>query len=239
MLWQQLARLQHGLGDGHEACSRAARLAAQKLERLALVNAVALHDHALGALDDGTSTKGLFEALVVVIAAKHDLELALQLACLGPGELAEDAELGGLGDERRIVPLEHQDHRTDPLVGDLGDELERVPRVFARGDDSDIRLVLRDRRAGARQIDEPRHHVVTGLGHDSGNGIQTPLVLVRDRDPKPAPTVFSLLCWDHRSSTLPADCRPGPERCQPASAVAGRSPPWEQTGRRREAEAIG
>jgi hypothetical protein len=87
------------LGDADQFRIGAAGVVSEHFEGGMLVDSVALHKDALGALGDRAAGECAFQAVVFGEAAKGDPEGALELFGLAVDDVGEDADLGGLVDE--------------------------------------------------------------------------------------------------------------------------------------------
>src|SRR5829696_3452141 len=106
---EQRVAVEHGHRHVDDAAVRGAGLLAQALERLALVNAVALHQDALRALDHRPALQRrlelvdlLGEPLRLAVAAHRDLDGALHLVRLRGRDVGGDAALGGARHEVHV-----------------------------------------------------------------------------------------------------------------------------------------
>src|SRR4051812_9224322 len=157
-LGQQRVALRHRRGDVDHRAVAAAGVVAQAVERPPLVDAVALHDDALGALDQRAALERGLEALNVLdelallrVAAHGHLDGGLDRLRFPEARVAEDPALGGGADERGVLVLEDGDDRPARELADLLDELERVAVLLVDDDDRQVRVVARDdRRRGLR-----------------------------------------------------------------------------------------
>jgi hypothetical protein len=91
--------VEHGLCDVDELLPAVARVVAQHLEGLPLVDLVALHEDALGALGLRAAAERALQVVVLGEAPEGDVERALQLLRGAVDDVGEDAALGGLVDE--------------------------------------------------------------------------------------------------------------------------------------------
>jgi hypothetical protein len=123
---QQQMTVENGLGDVDKFLPAVARVIAQHGEGLPFVDPVALHENALGALGLRAAPEGALQVVVFREAAQRDVERALQLLGRAVHDVGEDAALSGFVDERRVVALQHRDHRALRLADDALDQLQRV-----------------------------------------------------------------------------------------------------------------
>jgi len=105
-------------------CSR------KHLESARLVDGVAFHQDALGALGERPTPERAFKVVVLGEAAQHDVDRALPVVDVGVGDVGKDAPLGRLLDEGRIGRVEQDDHRAGGFLNDLLDQAERVVGAF-------------------------------------------------------------------------------------------------------------
>ena len=139
--------LEHGAGDVDQLATRAARLVAQHLERALLVDLVALHQDALGALRLRPAAERALQVVVLGEPVQRDVERALQLLRRAVHDVGEHAALRRLVDERSVAALEHRDHGTVRLLDDALDQLEGVGRARAEADERDIGQLVGGERA--------------------------------------------------------------------------------------------
>ena len=154
---------------------------AQHLERLALVDLVALHEDALGALGLGAAPEGALQVVVLRETAERDVERALQLLGRAVDDVGEDAALGGLVDERGVMALEHRDHRAVGLADDPLDQLQRVRRARAEADECDVGVLVRGQRADLGDVRRSGDHDVAQARDELGDQRDPVLSLVRDQ----------------------------------------------------------
>ena len=167
-----------------------ARVATERFEGLQLVDSVALHQHALRALDECAPSKGAFEAVVLAEAQQDDLECAFEGARIGIDDVGEDAALGGFTDERRVRRRENRDHGTLCFPDNLRDQVEGVTVAFADRDERDIRTFPCGCGADARNVDLCCDRLVPDSTDDPREQGQPLGALVRDQDSQElAPTI--------------------------------------------------
>ena len=82
-----------GGGEVDQFAVADAGVLAQQLERAALVDRVALHQDALGALGQRAAPERAFELVVLGKAAQHDVDRALPVLDVGVADMGEDAPL--------------------------------------------------------------------------------------------------------------------------------------------------
>ena len=118
---------------------------AQQLERLALVDAVALHEDALRALDRPAPLERALElrdllgqARRLRVAAQRELDRALDLVEEAQPREGVDAALGGARDEAGLVAADERDDRPARVLAHLVDEVERVLVVVVDDDDRQV-----------------------------------------------------------------------------------------------------
>ena len=89
-----------------------------KLHVSPLVDAVALHEDALGALRERPPAKRAFEVVELGEAAQDDVDRALPVLGVGVGDVGEDAALRRLLHEIRVRRVDQRYHRTGGLLDD-------------------------------------------------------------------------------------------------------------------------
>src|SRR4051812_14750591 len=97
-LTEQGVAVQQGLADGEQLLPRPLRLIAQLLERGAVVEAVALHEDPLRALDHCTARERTLELLRLAEAPQRHVERAAQGVAVERRRVREDARLRRLRD---------------------------------------------------------------------------------------------------------------------------------------------
>src|SRR3954464_5025258 len=112
---QQRVAVAHRVGEVDDAQVGAPRLLAQQLERLALVDAVALHEDALRALDRAAALDRALELLDLLgqprgllVAAHGKLDRALDLVDEARPRERVDPALRGARDEAGLVPADER-----------------------------------------------------------------------------------------------------------------------------------
>src|SRR5436190_22299519 len=120
--------VRHGVREVDDAPVRLARLLAQELERLALVDAVALHDDALGPLDRAAPLERalelrdlLGEAARLAVAPQRQLDRALDLVEEAHPREGVDPALGGARHEAGLVAADERDDRPARVPAPLVD----------------------------------------------------------------------------------------------------------------------
>jgi hypothetical protein len=71
---EQSVAVDDGSGNVGKLAVDGARVLAEHLESARLIDRVAFHQNALGALSDGATTKGTFEVVVLGEAPEHDVD---------------------------------------------------------------------------------------------------------------------------------------------------------------------
>src|ERR1700691_703813 len=100
---QESVPVDYGRGEVHEPAVIDPGLLAQHLECARLVDAVALHEYALGSLDQRTAPERALEVLVLGEASKHYVDRALPILDIRVAYMGEDASLGRLRDELGVA----------------------------------------------------------------------------------------------------------------------------------------
>src|SRR4051794_32648697 len=166
----------------------AAGVVAKPVERLALGHVVALHEDALGPLDErtplerGLEALDLLDQLALLLVAAHG-HLDRRLDRVGPAlaRVGGDAAGGCRADEVRVLLLEDRDHRAAGELGDLLDELERVPVVLVDDDHRHVRVIPRDHLGRLLHADRHLGDLVAEVPHHRSGDAQRALVLVGEQ----------------------------------------------------------
>ena len=119
MIRQQAVTVDHRRREVHQlAVVRRASASRSIVKARALVDAVALHQDALRALDDRPAAERALELVVLGEPAQDDVDRALPVVDVGIGDVREDTPLGRLLDELRIARVDERDDRAGGLADD-------------------------------------------------------------------------------------------------------------------------
>jgi hypothetical protein len=99
---------------------------AEHCERSGLVDAVAFHQDALGALGGGAAAECALEVVVFGEAAKDDVDRALPVVGVGVVDVREDSAFSCFFDELGVPGVEQHDDWAGGFAHDLVDQIERV-----------------------------------------------------------------------------------------------------------------
>ena len=142
-------------GDVDQLAPGASRLVAQHLERLALVDLVALHQNALGPLGARTSPERALQVVVLGEPPQRDVERALQSSGVAVHDVREDTALRRLVDERRVPPSRTAITGQSASQHDALDQLEGVRRAGTQADQGDVGMLSRVRGPTSRTSVDP------------------------------------------------------------------------------------
>ena len=131
---EECAAVDDGVCDVDQFSVAAAGVGAKQFERGRIIDVVAFHQDALGALDQRAACECALQVLELGEAAKHDVERALQLFGVSVGDVGEDPALGRFVDEVAVVGLEDRDHWAGGGADDPVDQVERVLAALAEPD---------------------------------------------------------------------------------------------------------
>jgi hypothetical protein len=155
---------------------------AQHREGGGLVDAVTLHQDALGALGQRPAPERRFEVVVLGEAAKDDVDRALPVLGVGVADVGEDAALRRLPDELGIARVQKHDHRAGRLAHDLVDQLQRVLGALPETDERDVGPLACGDGTDVGDLDLARDHLVPEGHDDRSDEGEAVLALVRDQD---------------------------------------------------------
>src|SRR6185312_11397203 len=175
------------LRDVDDAAALGARMGAQALERGALVDAVALHQDALRALDRRAADERALELVDLRLqpcelgmAAQRDLDRALHRLRHVGARLRGDAAIGGARDEVGVVLQRERDYRAGRVGADLLDQRERMVVVAVQHDHRDVRIVARDLLGNVGDLDRIGADGMAELAQQAGEPVERTLILVGD-----------------------------------------------------------
>ena len=166
----------------HELAVIDTRLLAQHVKRRLLVDPVALHQDALGPLDQRAAPEGSLQIVILGEAAQHDVDRALPVIDVLVVDMREHTPLGRLVDEPRIRLVKQHDHRASRLAHDLVDQRKRVLRALPEPHERDIGPLPDSRRAHVLHFDLTRDHLVSERNDDGRHERQAVLSLVGDQN---------------------------------------------------------
>ena len=145
---EDLAGAEHGVGDSRERFAFVARVSAQELVGGGLTDVVALHEHALGALDDGALpcarlelADALGQRAELLPARVREPQGVRDRVLVQRRSVHDDAALGRLRDELVVRVVERRDDRDAAGSAERVEEIERVPDVLVHADDGDVGLL--------------------------------------------------------------------------------------------------
>src|SRR3954468_11503944 len=213
----------------------AAGVLAHALEGRAVVEVVALHEDPLGALDDGPALERVLEALdllgqlaLLAPASRGDLDGALDRVGRLLTGVGEDAALGGLRHEVRVLAVEQRDHRPGGEGVDLFDEVE-CGLVFAVDvAEREVGIVAGDGLGGLAQADRDLRRRLTELARLPRSDLQRSGVLIGQEDPQRSLSVLvAHPTFPHlvASQPTPADYNAVAGHGPPPAATRHRAPP--------------
>ena len=87
---------------------------------------MALHEDALGTLDQSAAPEGALEVLILREASEHDVDRALPVLDISIADVGKDASLGRFADEPRVPCVEQDNHGAGGFLDDLVDQVESV-----------------------------------------------------------------------------------------------------------------
>jgi hypothetical protein len=182
LLGEQEVPVDDGGGEVDELAIVDSRALAQHLEGGGLVDGVAFHQDALGALGQGAPSERAFELVVFGEAAQRDVDRALPVVDVGIADVREDPALGRLADEVGIARVQENDHGAGGLPHDLVDQIECVVRALSEADQRDVRSLAGGHGTHVLDVDLPCDHLMSERDHERGDEREAILALVGDQD---------------------------------------------------------
>ena len=143
---------------------------------------VALHQDALGALDQRAAAERAFEVVIFGEAAKHDFDRALPVLDVASQMWANTPRLDASLTNPGSGCVQQHDHRAGGLAHDLVDQFKRVLRTFAEPDERDVGPLPRGHGADVLDVDLAGDHLVAERDHDRSDERETVLALVGDQN---------------------------------------------------------
>ena len=147
-----------------------------------LIDGVAFHQNAFGALNQSAASECTFEVVVFGEASQHDVDRALPVLDVGVRDVGKDAALGCLPDELRVSSVDQDDYRAGGCSDDLIDQLERVLRALAEPDERDVGSLSCRHGGHVFDLDLAGDHLVSELDHGRRDEREAVLAFVGDQD---------------------------------------------------------
>jgi hypothetical protein len=155
---------------------------------------VALHDDALGPLDDGAPLHRRFELLdllvqprLLAVAPEGHLDGRLHGGRLVGAHVGGDPELGRAGHHVEVVRAAHlRQHGTRRVLHGLPDQREAVLLVVVQDDDGEVGVLALDEVDRLADGHRERRHLVPERFQDAAELLEGGLVLVGEEHPQAA-----------------------------------------------------
>jgi hypothetical protein len=169
-----------GCGEVDELAVGDARSVSQHRERFVVLDSVALHEDALGTLDQCAPAERAPKLVILRESPQDDVDRALPVVDVFVADVGEDAAFGCLADEAGVASVEQDDDRTGGFANDPVDEIECVGPVGAKPDKRDVGAFSRGDHADVFDLDLAGDDLVAQLHDDLRDEGETILALVGD-----------------------------------------------------------
>ena len=155
----------------------------QQSERCVGVDAIALHEDALGLFDDRAAAECALQVLELGEASQSDVDGGFDLRGLivVQDDVGKHAPLCGFVDVARVFDIEKGNDRTRRLMDDCGDLFERVFAVEAQSDERNLGARASTERPDRTDFLVAPDDVVAQALEDRGDAIEADVSLVGDQ----------------------------------------------------------
>jgi hypothetical protein len=167
---------------------------AQHLERLVPVDAMTLHENALGSLDQCAPAECASQIVILGKAAQYDVDRTLPIIDVFVVDMREHASLGGLPDESGVVGVKEHDYGAGGLAHDLLDRFEGMLGTIPQANERNVGSLPDGHGGDISNVNLSRDDLVAQVHHDRRDERQAILPLIRDQNPQSSDSPYMTSC---------------------------------------------